>query len=280
MPYPGSQRETKTLFAPPLMTKPSSLTSSSDQDWKRLVGRENYKMFKPGVPLVQREAQLSKFDDTVKSRVACQRLSSDPLKALAEPIVPSFEDSVYAPSDPNADWSGLVKRHDAGRSHIRGRAHASTLERTEEGGIVGPTDDAGDAGSKKHFGRRQEARSWGHPLTSTAQEEPYLTTAQAASLGQAALNGPKRRGKRHVLPAYDTARQPTTWQPSSNNDTPFRQSGSLIAQVTSSVAEALEAPPPIPLAGGRSHTKLDPHSDFINHVPGYTGKKRTDNFPF
>ena len=222
-------------------------------------------MYKPSVPLAQREAQLSRFDDTVKPRNAAQRESSDPARASAEPVVPGYLEAKYNPSDPRADWSGLVKTL-PGKSHIRGRAQESTLVRSEDG-IVGEPPRPKD--SRRHY-TVPSATPWG-----VSGDRDYLTTTQAAQLGKQTdpdFFGPttRHKGKRFVRPPYEDSvfAHPDQPIPSSSVSS---SSKSMIARAASSLVDVVEAPPPIPIA---ARTKIDPHSDFINHVPGYTGIRR------
>lgn len=72
--------------------------------------------------------------------------------ASATPVVPTTFDTVYEPTNPNADWAGFVSRDQMQKKHISTdhSSRMSSLQR-EEGGIIGMSD-------KQDFPRRRRGQ--------------------------------------------------------------------------------------------------------------------------
>lgn len=76
------------------------------------------------VPNLQIQSQLGKFDDSAISA----RSTNNSLNTNI-PAVPTTWDTFYNPSDPNADWSGLVSLRNNQKKH-------SNDHRSQQLGIV------------------------------------------------------------------------------------------------------------------------------------------------
>jgi len=73
--------------------------------------------------------------------------------ASAVPVVPTTYDTVYEPTNPNADWAGFVPRDQMQKKHIPNDHSSRQLGlKREEGGIIGMSD-------KQDFPRRRRGQA-------------------------------------------------------------------------------------------------------------------------
>jgi len=172
--------------------------------------------------LWQAEAELSRFDDDAH-RLKLERgaYASDLDAARAQNVVISHKEAFYAPDDPRADWSGMVPSQGTKKAVPGAQGARMHIERTEEGGIVAAEEfHERLPGGKKHWeadGRFQTesqrtfagrgAGGFGAPGGDGAA---FVTSSQLAARGASTDreffgSSTKRRGKKQVRPAYETA---------------------------------------------------------------------------
>lgn len=173
---------------------------------------------------LQQKAELARFDDSiVRERRAQEASNFQSAQDVAErqgPVIPTRDNAVYEPTNPNADWGGYVSRDMLQRTHFHeNAAHRETVARSHLG--IMPSEDAKTSdldqlAGRKHFQKDvrflssesdSNAPLIGGPTPQECMRSTSSYESQCAleATNQEFMGHKKASGRRHVQPAHEAA---------------------------------------------------------------------------